>query len=66
MSRTTRGDYKRPCLEQINCDTVDIGEWLDFEFYDLCWFLDTPHDWDNPKIGRWIGVSHRVGSALCY
>ena len=20
----------------------------------------------NPKIGRWLGVSHRVGSALCY
>ena len=21
---------------------------------------------DGPSLGRWLGVSHRVGSALCY
>ena len=48
MSRTARGQDKRPGLGQITCDTVDISEWLDFEFYELCWYWDTPHDWDNP------------------
>ena len=27
---------------------------------------DTPNDWENPKLGRWLGVSHRIGSSLCY
>jgi hypothetical protein len=64
----SRQSYKggRTGLEKITGDTVDISEWIDFSFYDLIWYWDTPHADENPKIGRWIGVSHRVGSALCY
>ena len=45
-------------------------EWLDFEFYDLVWWIDQPNKPDITdtvrRLGRWLGVSHRVGSDLCY
>ena len=66
LSRISRGHDQRTGLERLTGDTCDISEWIDFEFYDLCWYWDNPNDWDNPKIGRWLGVSHRIGSALCY
>ncbi len=50
--------------------TPNISEWLDFEFYDLVWWWDWPN---KPNIndemkwlGRWLGMSHHVGSDLCY
>ena len=43
------------------------SEWCDFSFYDHV------HDWDTPsdnasaaKIVRWLGVSYRIVSMLCY
>ncbi len=66
LSRMCRHNNTFSGMERITGDTQDISEWLDFEFYDLCWYWDVPNDWDNPKIGRWLGVSHRVGSAMCY
>ena len=48
-------------MKRITGDTVGVSEWTDFEFSDLCWYLDTLNDWENPKLGRWIGVSHRIG-----
>jgi hypothetical protein len=66
MSRMASGHDGRTAFERITGDTCDISEWADFEFYDLVWYWDTPFTEDNPKIGRWLGVSHRVGSALCY
>ena len=53
-------------MERITGDTIDISEWIDFEFYDLCWYWNNQHDTKEPNIGRWLGVSHRIGSALCY
>ncbi len=66
LSRMCRHNNQFTGIERLTGDTTDISEWLDFEFYDLCWYWDVPNDWDNPKIGRWLGVSHRVGSAMCY
>ena len=66
LSRMSRGHDKRTGMERITGNTCDISEWIDFEFYDLCWYWDHPNNWDNPKIGRWLGVSHHVGSAMCY
>ena len=62
----TAGKDGRTAMERITGDTPDISEWLEFEFYDLCWFWDNQQDSSEPKLGRWLGVSHRVGSALCY
>jgi hypothetical protein len=28
--------------EEVTGNTPDISEWLDFEFYDLVWWLDQP------------------------
>ena len=53
-------------MERIKGDMVEISEWTDFEFYDLCWYWDTPNDLENPKLGRWLGVSHCIGSSLCH
>ena len=66
MSRISRVHDGVTGMEIITGDTMDISEWTNFQFYDLCWYLDTPNDWENPKVGRWLGVSHRIGSSLCY
>jgi hypothetical protein len=50
----------------VTGQTPDISEWLDFEFYDLVWWLDRrtkPNFTDaTRRLARWLGVSHRVGS----
>jgi hypothetical protein len=35
---------QRPGLERITGNTIDISEWLDFDFYDLVWY------WDQKKM----------------
>ena len=54
----------------VTGQTPDISEWLDFEFYDLVWWLDRsdkPNFTENTRrLARWLGVSHRVGSDLSY
>ena len=65
-----RGHDKRSGYEEVTGDTPDISEWLDFEMYDLVWWWDRPGKPDVTdkarRLGRWLGVSHRVGSDLCY
>ena len=39
---------------------------MEFEFYDLVWFFNNQSDDTKPLLGKWLGVSHRVGSTLCY
>jgi hypothetical protein len=70
LTRIARGKNKRSGYEEVTGQTPDISEWLDFGFYDLVWYWDRP---DKPsindetrKLARWLGVSHRVGSDLCY
>ena len=53
-------------LEGLPGDTIDISEWLVFEFYDLVWFWNNQSYDTNPMLGKWIGVSHRVVIDLCY
>ena len=66
LARTVQAGDNRTPYEMITGETPDISEYVDFEFYDWVWFWDVPGDTTNPKIGRWLGVSHRVGSAMCY
>ena len=44
----------------------DISEWSDFDMYNQIWFWNSPGKEKNPRPGRWLGVSHHIGSALCY
>ena len=52
-------------LEIITGDTPDISEFLDFGFYDWCWYSDA-FGMAETELGRWLGVSHRVGSLMSY
>ena len=64
-----RGPEARTPLEAITSNTPNISEWLDFDFYDWCWYWQGPmHELteDKAEIGRVLGVAHRVGSDLCY
>jgi hypothetical protein len=70
LTRTSCGNDGRSGYEQVTGKTPNISEWLDFEFYDLVWWWDRPNkpniNDETKRLGRWLGVSHRVGSDLCY
>ena len=52
-------------LEIITGITPDITEYLDFTIY--CWvYYRTDGGLGTNSIGRWLGVSHRVGPAMTY
>ena len=60
---------QRPGIERVTGNTIDISEWLDFDFFDRVWY------WDQKKmdmtgaqarLGQWLGIFHRVGSDMAY
>ena len=60
------GDLRnRTPLERVTGDTVDISEYLDFGFYDWCWYHEKA-GLSPTKLGRWLGVPHRVGGLISY
>ena len=55
----------RTPLEIITGETPDISEFIDFGFYD--WVTFKSNDGvGGAEIGRWLGVSHRVGPLMSY
>ena len=52
-------------LEPITGDTVDTSEYLDFGFYDWVWFRENAGSGET-KLGRWLGVSHRIGTLMSF
>jgi hypothetical protein len=70
LTRMSHGNDNRSGNEQVTGKTPDISEWLDFEFYDLVWWWDRPNkpniNDQMKRLGRWLGVSHHIGSDLCY
>jgi hypothetical protein len=58
----------RTPYEVITGRTPDISEYIDFSFYDWLWYFDSEIQFPEQKrkLGRWLGVSHRVGQAMCY
>jgi Reverse transcriptase (RNA-dependent DNA polymerase) len=68
VTRTANSIYSlegRTPLELISGETPDISEWIDFAFYDWCWYGDNA-GLSEVKLGRWLGVSHRVGPAMSF
>ncbi len=68
INQTARGPEARTPLEAITSNTPNISEWLDFDFYDWCWFCQGPtHELTESKaeIGKVLGVAHHIGSNLC-
>ena len=63
---STSGDLSgRTALEQLTGETPEISEYLDFTFYDWGWYNDNA-GLGETKLGRWLGVSHHVGSLMSY
>ena len=59
----------RTAMEHVTGKTPDISELCDFDFYDLVWYYPGPHPNfgdELRKLGRWLGIAHRIGSELCY
>jgi hypothetical protein len=57
----------RTPYELVTGNTPDISELLEFEWYQPVWYYEPaefPHQ--NKLLGRWIGVAHRIGQALCF
>ena len=55
----------RTPLEYITGETPDISEYLDFGFYDWVTYR-TNAGLGELSIGRWLGVSHKVGNLMSY
>ena len=55
----------RTPLKQVTGDTVDISEYLDFGFYDWCWYHENA-GLGPTKLGRSLGVAHKVGGLMSY
>ena len=53
----------RPPREVISGNTCDISEYTAFIMYEPCWFYDSeaPFPEEKELLGRWLGVSNRVG-----
>ena len=65
-----RGRYSRTGSEEVTSNTADISEWLDFEMYDLVYWIDRPNKPDTSdnvrRLSRWLDISHCVGWDMCY
>ena len=66
LQRIARGRDNRTGFEHALGYTPDISEDIDFSFYDPVWYITQPGDQESPYIGRWLGISHRVGNAMCF
>ena len=70
-SITVPGMYRnkgRTGYEIVLGTTPDISKYIEFDFYDYCYYWDNPQSYPQEKkhIGRWLGIAHRVGQALVY
>ena len=65
-----RGNMQgRTEMGHITSKTPDISEYCDFDFYYLVWYhpvLRPNFNDENSNLGRWLGVSHRIVSDMCY
>ena len=55
----------RTPLEIVTGKTPYISEYTDFGFYDRVWYQSNGGI-AEPQIGRWLGVSHKVGPLMSY
>ena len=56
-------------MEHVTCKTPDIYEYCDFNLYALVWYhleLRPNFNDENSALDRWLGVSRRIGSDMCY
>ena len=64
VSSSRYADGRTP-IEIITGETPDISEYLDFSFYD--WVTYRQNSGLGPlELGRWLGVSHKLGDLMSY
>jgi hypothetical protein len=65
--RPLRQQHERTPYEILTGNTLDILEFLEFEWYQPVWYYEpTAFPEQRKHLARWIGVAHRVGQAMCY
>ena len=57
--------HGRTGLEKVTGETPEISEYIDFRFYDPCWYKENA-GMGETKMGRWLGVSHKTGSLMSF
>ena len=55
----------RTSFEKVTGETPEISEYVDFGFYDYCWYRENA-GMGETKLGRWLGVSHKTGSLMSF
>lgn len=59
--------HGRTPYELLTGNPPDISEFLEFEWYKPIWYFEPSVFLHQEKhLGRWIGVAHRIGQAMCY
>ncbi len=59
--------HGRTPFELVTGNTPDITEYISFNWYQPVWYYDsTTFPDSNKHIGRWIGVAHNIGQAMCF
>ena len=64
MSSSRYADGRTP-IEIITGETPDISEYLDFSFYDWVTYRSNA-GLGELSLGRWLGVSHKIGQLMSY
>ena len=62
---SSRYANNRSAIEIITGETPDISEYIDFGFYDWVTYR-TNAGLGELSLGRWLGVSHKIGQAMSY
>ena len=56
-----------PCEAIGDGRPIDISEYMDFDFYQWVKYRNQPQYPEDPvKLGRWLGIAHKIGSAMTY
>ena len=55
----------RTGLEKVTGETLEVSEYIDFGFYDLCWYKENA-GMGETKMGRWLGISHKTRSLMSF
>lgn len=54
-------------FELVTGNTPDISEYISFEWYQPIWYYDSTSFPEPARhLGRWIGVAHNTGQAMCF
>ena len=59
--------HSRTPYELVTGNTPNISEYTEFDWYQPVWYMDTgSFPEEKLLMGRWLGVAHRIGQAMCY